>query len=416
MGIRDKIHSITETAKYAASQAKVGYAGAKELGRKSKDKVAAFRKDYEVIRNDARFETFLDKTGQKLDWDTQESEIKDACIVYERTSKIVDTYSGLFEDRLKNIVGDNPEIKTTISDQVHELAKNDPEQLRKLAKQVDAVAKNEKQLAAKQSEIDAYKKKGGESGLRDKVDTLKKANSFKRVLAQTFGLHKLGKWSIGSENVLAYETAAKKYGIKGSEAIKAELKLAKKDLKAVTGLENKKVKIKSAFSESRGDIFLDNETAQLVQEKIKSVIVKRTADLASGGTIQGYKDLRKLSGEIQTQFIQEGVNQSSGERRDVDFLGMQAEDFDKLDDFINQRIAELLEEKYERVIRNNDPSNLELAITKYFKKREFAGMTKKESAEKVYQTFMKIKEGLPSEDAKAIALGKILRNVQYLTV
>lgn len=422
MAFKERFHQVADNAKEAVSGVKKVYEEGKEMAGKAKDKVLSLNVDLDSARQDKNFEWFLRDTGKKFHWEKDQADIKEAYVVYERAVKITEKYQNLFEDKLKGIAKPNSEISAEIQQHIRELAKNDPESLRKLEKQIDQVSRSEKMISDKQKEIDVYQKDGGKEGLEEKISTLKKAKSINRVFYQL--ANKVNSdW--GKDKVLAYKKAQQEYGLSDRKKMVEEIKVAQLSLKGIKKLENSKTDIKSRFSKHRSEVFLDNETAKRVHAKVKKQIETRFANAMTTNNIDELKDLKKVVGEVRTQFAAEGRKENTGvekyifkddEFKDVEFLGVSKQDLDKIESFFDKKIEDMMKVKFEKLVQHSSIDRLEDNVTQYFKQTEFAGMNRAESAKKVYEMFYAIKEKLGKKSNVAIKLSMILSKVEHLTV
>ncbi len=398
-----------------------------KLARGVRNKVEGLGVDIDQVRDNTEFHRFLQDTHEPaIDWESGEdnARARESFRRFERANRITESYGKLFENRLKGLVESSADAKAEIRASILEMAEDNPDELRRLEKQLERVAKSEQLIQQKQEQIDLHKSKGGAEGLAEKVDTLKKARSWRRVAAQYTGAYRF--LGLGEQFIDAHEKSKKEYGLETRQQMKVGIEESQKDLNEITSAEQAKIKIRSKYSKARAEVFLENDTAKDVHRQVNSEIrdqIDMFGDIDNLNKDQ-LDEAAKLVERLREQFVREGRRERTGKmarvldsdpERNVPFGDVTPAQLDKYEKEINARITVIVERRAAEIIAEHSNDDLIAQVDLYVKKAQFAGKTPREASREVYQAFVKLKNKLNPNDRKRSALSLGLSRLRYVT-
>ncbi len=378
-----------------------------ELAKRAREITEGLGVDIDKASKNKEFQKFLENTHEKpLDWiDPKEHvRIKERFRTFERAKKVKESYTQLFSGKLKGLVENDAPVREAMWASILEMAENDPEGLRALEKQVRTVERSQKEINQKQQQIDAYQVKGGQKGLEDKLDTLTKANSWRRVLAQYSKKYRTGK---GEDYWLAYQKSVKEFGVKDKDKFKSEIKITGRQLEQVKDLAGSKEKIREQHKEARQNVLLDNKVARGIDVFIQKQMVERMVAIEKDLTKLKLSELKEAR-TMATAFKELYEKEIGGDRP------AELDDITQFEQNLETRIQELVERRIERLISETPADEISGKVEIWMKKKDFAGASQRESAKSVYNAFMKVKEKLSTQDKKYIELEAALSTFKYL--
>ncbi len=428
--ITEKVDPLKEKATAVADAYRGVKTGAKEIvGRVkdtamlARDKAAATRVDIEEAKNDLQFAEFLSKSGKDLDWDAEQWQVREAYVQYERTKHVTDKIGSLFTEKLQNVVGDSPEVRSLISDHLIELANTNPSELIKLERYANAVSESQKQILEKQAEIDKlagdFAGDSSREAMQDKLTTLKKSKSIKGRILQ-----KIDKVGLANEYMLASESARKNYNLGSRREITAEIKQLRKGIKGIKKLEDAQTEIRNKFAFERAQLFLDSDSAKDIHSRLEAIINQKFAELSATPSLGNTKRLHKAHRALRTEFENEGsiVRTGIGKRilndslnSPTEIVGRSTRDLLADENYLEGEIEERVVRRLKTLVENSSNDQLSDEVDKYFKKQQFAGASPKKSAEKVWGALNQVRDRFSVTDPNRVRVDWLLRKLEFRT-
>lgn len=387
--------------------------------------VKALKVDLNDASKDEKFTNFLKDTNQNYDWKIDKQDVRKSYVVYKRSQKIKEEMGNLFAKKYESFNSDKERISDDIAKEIIRLVKENPQELKRIEKSINSCAAEHERTKVYQDIIDKHDYAGGKEGLNDKLETLEKAKSFKKVIYKL--IPSLG---IGKDNALAYENANRQYGIEDKEDIKKEIKNLKESLKTIKGAEKKKSVIQDKFAKKRSKVMYENSIAKFVHSEMEHAINYQFGKVDQIGPVRSvdYGDSLAAVDKYKQEF---GLNSDAGKRKfsklfkkskanpENNAHNFSEKEVDELRNILVEEMGKAISTEVLVIIQSKEKTELEQQLDNYIKKAEFAGMTKKQSVKKVYESFVKISSELRAMDSGMEEVLQILTKVmtanEYLT-
>ncbi len=235
----------------------------------------------------------------------------------------------------------------------------------------------------------------------------------------------MDKVGLASEYMLASESAKKNYNLGSNKEIKAEISVLKRGIKGIKKLEDAQTEIRNKFAFQRAQLFIESDSARDIHKRLEDVINQKFAELSSSTKLSSAKELHKAQRVLRKEFENEGSIVRTGIKKRIlndtpnrapEIAGRDTTDL--LTDELNSEfeVEQRVVQRLKSLIENSSSDQLSDRVDKYLKEQQFAGVTPKKSAERVWGALNQVRTMFAVADPNRTRVDWLLKKLEFRTI